>query len=166
LSVEAVAAAFGRQEANTLTLGRYAEAGLKATPKLKTQYRQRWGQPDCSKVTSEVYPAFKSEQQHFGDSAVACEARGRGDAAEPAGQARAISDCGQLHRGAEITICTIEIEDDHQSDVKLTSRDTASGLTAPIRGGWRLPEAQELQIRHSRQQRRQQEFELASEQMN
>jgi hypothetical protein len=60
LSVEEVAAAFGRQEANTLTLGRHAEAG-RSNPKLKTQDWQHWGQEDSSAVTSEVYPASGRE---------------------------------------------------------------------------------------------------------
>jgi hypothetical protein len=61
VSVEEVAAAFGRQETNTLTLGRHAEEGRRSTPKLKTQNWQRWGQRDSSEVSSEGYPASGRE---------------------------------------------------------------------------------------------------------
>jgi hypothetical protein len=83
----------------------------------------------------------------------------------PLGRQERFQSAGSL-TGAEIIIRTIEIEDDHESNEKLTSRDTASVLTAPIQGGRRPPNGQTLQIRDSRQQRRQQEVELASEQIN
>jgi len=64
-------------------------------------------------------------------------------------------DCGQLQGGADIVTCIVGNEDCLQSDLELISRDSASHVSFAVEGGPRLPQGRELQVRDSRQERRQ-----------
>ena len=73
--------------------------------------------------------------------------------AEPASSR--LQDCGQLQRGADIVTCIVGNEDCLQGDLELVSRNAASHVGSAVESGLRLPKGQVLQVRDSRQQRRQ-----------
>jgi len=73
--------------------------------------------------------------------------------AEPA-ESR-LQDCGQLQRGADIVTCIVGNGDCLQGDLGLISRDSASHVSSAAEGGPRLPQGRGLQVRDSRQRRRQ-----------
>jgi len=73
--------------------------------------------------------------------------------AEPADSR--LQDCGQLQGGADIVTCIVGNGDCLQADLELVSRNAASHVGSAVESGLRLPKGQVLQVRDSRQQRRQ-----------
>ena len=73
--------------------------------------------------------------------------------AEPADSR--LQDCGQLQGGADIVTCIVGNEDCLQGDLELVSRNSALHVSSAVEGGPRLPQWRELQVRDSRQERRQ-----------
>ena len=73
--------------------------------------------------------------------------------AEPASSR--LQDCGQLQGGADIVTCILRNEDCLQADLELVSRNPAAYLSSAVESGSRLPQGRGLQVRDSRQERRQ-----------
>jgi len=74
--------------------------------------------------------------------------------AEPASSR--LQDCGQLQRGADIVTCIVGNGGCLQADLELVSRNSALHVDSAAECSPRLPQWRGLQVRDSRQERRQQ----------